>query len=47
MKNDQPPALREGERVALGFDAGAAHLFDAGSGLRLQAQPTDTKASTT
>jgi multiple sugar transport system ATP-binding protein len=36
MKNDQPPSLREGERVALGFAAGAAHLFDADSGLRLQ-----------
>ena len=38
MKNDQPPAVREGERVALSFDAAAAHLFDAGSGQRLQVQ---------
>ena len=36
MKNDQPPSLREGERVALGFAPGAAHLFDADSGQRLQ-----------
>ena len=36
MKNDQPPTLREGERVSLGFAAEAAHLFDADSGLRLQ-----------
>jgi multiple sugar transport system ATP-binding protein len=37
LKNDRPPAVREGERVALGFDAAAAHLFDASSGQRLQA----------
>jgi ABC-type sugar transport system ATPase subunit len=36
MKSDQQPALREGERVVLGFEAEAAHLFDADSGRRLQ-----------
>ena len=36
MKSDQQQSLREGENVALGFAAEAAHLFDADSGRRLQ-----------
>ena len=36
MKNDLPPTLNEGDRVALGFAPEAAHLFDADSGHRLQ-----------
>ena len=36
MKSDQQQSLREGESVALGFEASAAHLFDADSGRRLQ-----------
>jgi len=36
MKNDRPPTVQEGERVTLGFEPEAAHLFDAATGLRLQ-----------
>ncbi|MEP7283615.1 MAG: ABC transporter ATP-binding protein [Rubrivivax sp.] len=36
MKNDRPPTVQEGDRVTLGFEPVAAHLFDAATGLRLQ-----------